>query len=319
MIDLFKEVAEPSRRNLLAQLQAGPRSVTDLVMSTGLKQPNVSNHLAKLRARGIVRASKVGRQVFYTLASAEVEATLRGLIEPVDTEEPAAIPIDDAPKQYARSACAGDEQTCTRIIDTLVRQGVSLLRIYQQVLAQAMEMIGKWYEVQAIDEGQEHLASAITERMMARVVHYAPAPKRNAQLAILGCVEGNWHSIGLRMISDYLRLSGWKNLYLGASVPTTSFVSAVREHKPSLVLVNCTFGDEAIRLIHRLVEHRDQAGGSYLIGLGGRCVNDNPQPFIDAGADFTAANLFVFAEEVVPRLSGNAGPLGVFTNHKKYD
>ncbi|HRF61256.1 MAG TPA: metalloregulator ArsR/SmtB family transcription factor, partial [Fimbriimonadaceae bacterium] len=313
MIDLFKEVAEPSRRNLLAQLQAGPRSVTDLVISTGLKQPNVSNHLAKLRARGIVRASKVGRQVFYTLASAEVEATLRGLIEPADTEEPTAIPIDDAPKQYARAACAGDEPTCTRIIDTLVRQGVSLLRIYQQVLAQAMELIGKWYEVQAIDEGQEHLASAITERMMARVVHYAPAPKRNAQLAILGCVEGNWHSIGLRMVSDYLRLSGWKNLYLGASVPTTSFLSAVREHKPHLVLVNCTYSeqrDEAIRLIHRLVEHRDQCGGGFLIGLGGRCVNEDPQSFIDAGADFSAPNLFVFAEEVIPRLESSASSLG---------
>jgi len=56
-----------------------------------------------------------------------------------------------------------------------------------------------------------------------------------------------------------------------------------------------------------------------LIGLGGRCVNEDPQSFIDAGADFSAPNLFVFAEEVIPRLESSASSLGVFTNHKKYD
>ena len=38
--------------------------VGDIVVATGLRQPNVSNHLSRMRASGVVKSSKVGREVF---------------------------------------------------------------------------------------------------------------------------------------------------------------------------------------------------------------------------------------------------------------
>ena len=43
-MDVFEELSEPSRRYLLKEMLDGPRNVSQLVESTGLKQPNVSNH-----------------------------------------------------------------------------------------------------------------------------------------------------------------------------------------------------------------------------------------------------------------------------------
>lgn len=324
MIPLLKEIAEQSKRQILVELRSGPKSVTEIVEVTGMKQPNVSNHLAKLRLKGIVKASKIGRQVFYSLASPEVEATLVGFLEREDDDGVgSSLNFDDLAKQYARAAVAGNEAACSRIVDQLLRHNVPLVRIYQQVLAESMHYVGKWYEVAAIDVGQEHLASAITERMMARVVHYAPPTRINSKTALIGCVAGNWHAIGARMISDFMRLSGWRAVFLGANTPQDSFLSAIKEHEPQVVLASIAFDEDrptAMALIRALKDVKEEGRGEFLIGVGGRQASIDPEHFIRSGADFTAANLMVFAEEVLPRIEdGATSTLGVFTNHKKVD
>lgn len=304
------------------ELRSGARSVSELVDATGLKQPNVSNHLAKLRNRGLVKASKIGRQVYYSLAAPEVEAALIGFEHQAEEGNQSNASLDELCKQYARFAVSGNEAACTKIIDQLIRQSVPLVRIYQQVLAEAMQFVGKWYEVEAIDVGQEHLASAITERMMARVVHFAPPARSIANTAIVGCVAGNWHSLGARMISDFMRIAGWNTLFLGPNVPDASFLTAIKEHQPKLVLFSVAFEDDlpvATSLIRSINDYRKDRPG-FIIGVGGRLASIVPEEFIRAGADFTAPNLMVFSEEVLPRIENNADlPIGVFSNHKKVD
>lgn len=254
MMSLLREIAEPSKRQILMELRSGPRSVSELVDATSLKQPNVSNHLAKLRNRGLVKASKIGRQVYYSLATPEVEAALIGFDRGEEEDSQSNASLDDLSKQYARAAIAGNEAACTKIVDQLIRQSVPLVRIYQQVLAEAMRYVGKWYEVEAIDVGQEHLASAITERMMARVVHFAPPTRNAAKTAIVGCVAGNYHSLGARMISDFMRLAGWKTLFLGPNVPNESFLSAIKEHHPSLILISVAFEGDVPTILGLLAQ-----------------------------------------------------------------
>ena len=79
MIPLMESIADPSRRAILAELLHGPKKVGDIVVATGLRQPNVSNHLSKMRARGVVKSSKVGREVFYSFRDPEVLASAKGL------------------------------------------------------------------------------------------------------------------------------------------------------------------------------------------------------------------------------------------------
>lgn len=309
MMDLLREVAEPSRRMILAELKAGQRSVGELVALTGLRQPNVSNHLAKLRAKGIVRANKVGRQVFYALADPEVASTLTGLLTPGGESAIEGLELtSDTVKSFAKAAIAGDETTCTQIVDSFLRQNVPLVRLYHQLFSVTMDLIGKWYEVEAIDEGQEHLASAITERLMARVVHYGQVARPNGKVAVLGCSPGNWHSIGLRMLSDVMRLSGWRVYYLGANVPARSFLAAVAEHRPDVVMVSCPFEEtvpDTLELIRQVksISTRDQ---EFLIGVGGRPVTRDWKAFQEAGANFTAENLVHFAEELLPTLGNDS-------------
>jgi DNA-binding transcriptional ArsR family regulator len=61
----FKALADPGRLAILASLQSGEKSVSELVEATGRGQPNVSQHLAGLARAGFVAARREGNRVFY--------------------------------------------------------------------------------------------------------------------------------------------------------------------------------------------------------------------------------------------------------------
>ena len=61
-------LAEPVRAGILVILRDGPHCVCEMAAALDERQNNVSNHLAKLREAGLVRASRHGadaRWVYY--------------------------------------------------------------------------------------------------------------------------------------------------------------------------------------------------------------------------------------------------------------
>lgn len=69
---LCQVLADPSRLELIHLIGGGERTVGDLIAATGLRQANVSQHLALLRQRGIVATRREGTTVFYHLAYPEI-------------------------------------------------------------------------------------------------------------------------------------------------------------------------------------------------------------------------------------------------------
>ncbi|HET6229312.1 MAG TPA: metalloregulator ArsR/SmtB family transcription factor [Longimicrobiaceae bacterium] len=63
--DAFNAVAEASRRDLLDALGTGEATVGELVGRLGMSQPQVSKHLAVLRAVGLVLVRVEGRHHWY--------------------------------------------------------------------------------------------------------------------------------------------------------------------------------------------------------------------------------------------------------------
>lgn len=69
---LFRGFSDPSRLKILEVLRKGPMTVGEIVESTGLSQPNTSNHLGCLRDCGLVLAEQNGRYVTYSLSDDRV-------------------------------------------------------------------------------------------------------------------------------------------------------------------------------------------------------------------------------------------------------
>jgi ArsR family transcriptional regulator, cadmium/lead-responsive transcriptional repressor len=74
---LFRGLADPARLSCLLAVREQERTVGQIVVATGLSQPNVSKHLACLRDCGLVHAERAGRNVTYCICGTGVEEVLR--------------------------------------------------------------------------------------------------------------------------------------------------------------------------------------------------------------------------------------------------
>lgn len=70
--ELFKTLGHPARVRILELLQDGARPVHELLDEIGIEASNLSQQLGVLRRAGLIRSSRDGATVIYTLATPDV-------------------------------------------------------------------------------------------------------------------------------------------------------------------------------------------------------------------------------------------------------
>jgi DNA-binding transcriptional ArsR family regulator len=102
--DMARELGDPVRVAVAEILAGGPRSASELASELAIATPRLGNHLARLRAAGIVTVTRSGRHAIYQLADlrvSEVLGTLRALV--ADSDAVAAAERQPDPMTQARS------------------------------------------------------------------------------------------------------------------------------------------------------------------------------------------------------------------------
>ncbi|MEX0683091.1 MAG: metalloregulator ArsR/SmtB family transcription factor [Dehalococcoidia bacterium] len=121
-VQIASALADPLRMAILHRLMEGPAAVTDIVEATCESQSKVSNHLAILRARGLVTARRAGRQMEYRLRNPSVAQVVESLVALSGPSK--ARPAPEAPMTRARTCydhLAG--KLAVAILDALVARG----------------------------------------------------------------------------------------------------------------------------------------------------------------------------------------------------
>jgi DNA-binding transcriptional ArsR family regulator len=90
--DLFRLLGDPTRLRIVLACANAPRAVGAIAEALGLSQSLVSHHLRLLRAARVVRAERVGKQVFYVAADRHISGMLADMLEHV------AEPVSDLPR-----------------------------------------------------------------------------------------------------------------------------------------------------------------------------------------------------------------------------
>ena len=82
--NVLRMLAHPRRLEMLHILADGPIEVGALAQRLGISQPNASQHLALLRASGLVAVERRGREMRYQLSDPAVISAcdiMRGFLE----------------------------------------------------------------------------------------------------------------------------------------------------------------------------------------------------------------------------------------------
>jgi DNA-binding transcriptional ArsR family regulator len=79
--DFLKALAHESRLMILCILAEGEKSVSELEDLLSLRQPTVSQQLARLRADGLVSTRRDGKAIYYKLASEEARIVIGAIYD----------------------------------------------------------------------------------------------------------------------------------------------------------------------------------------------------------------------------------------------
>jgi ArsR family transcriptional regulator len=79
--ELLRALAHGARLKVLCELSGGEKSAGELVEASGLGQSALSQHLARLRADGLVATRRDAQTIYYRLADAKVRRLIALLYE----------------------------------------------------------------------------------------------------------------------------------------------------------------------------------------------------------------------------------------------
>ena len=78
MSNVFRALADPTRRKVLQLLQKGPMSAGDLAGHFDVTKPTMSAHFSVLMSADLIEADKQGRSITYRLKMSVLEEALLG-------------------------------------------------------------------------------------------------------------------------------------------------------------------------------------------------------------------------------------------------
>jgi diguanylate cyclase (GGDEF)-like protein len=178
-------------------------------------------------------------------------------------------------RNYGDALRAADGGAAERVALECLREGMTIEALYGRVIAPAMWRIGCLWEQRAITIADEHLATALTHRVMASAYgsSFGRATSRPGRI-LMAVVEGQRHALGLRMAADVLELGGYEVNYLGEDVPLDALVAAIRSRDPDLVGLSGTLtaGDSSLATA---VSTLEETFPDLPILLGGQGVPDD--------------------------------------------
>ena len=141
-------------------------------------------------------------------------------------------------ERFLQSLLAGDYQESLHLADWTVTDALRLKDFYLQVIQPAMYQVGNLWQRGEISVAQEHLASIITDRVMATTYPRVDLRKPSKGKMVIMMAPDEFHEIGARVVADFLALDGWDVNYLGVKIPLRDLLEFLTNSKPFLVTVS---------------------------------------------------------------------------------
>lgn len=215
----------------------------------------------------------------------------------LESSDAAAAERLHAARQVLTQAClVGQREAALAVVREAIRGGCAVVDAYVDLLQESQIEVGRRWQANEISVAQEHMATAVTQYVMARLYPELEPPRQPRGRAVITGVEGEHHQLGANMVADLLETEGWDVRFLGSDVPTPSVVQAVREHGATLVGISAATLPNLSRvrdLVARLRgAHRRAATDPPLRILVGGCLfRGQPELWRTTGADGFGADL----------------------------
>jgi methanogenic corrinoid protein MtbC1/DNA-binding XRE family transcriptional regulator len=141
-------------------------------------------------------------------------------------------------QRYSEAILAGSSEQAQSVIDQGLAAGIIPSKIYLEVLMPVQVEVGARWHRGEVSIPQEHIATQITLREMARLRGMLKTRLKLGLKAVVTSVEGDQHFIGAQAVADFLVVDGWEVDFLGANIPTDHLVPYAKARGANLVCIS---------------------------------------------------------------------------------
>lgn len=222
-----------------------------------------------------------------------IESPHESPLSEAPTATPPRSPLTLHQEIFLQALLAGDRHAAKTIAIEAFSMTDSLSDVYVELFQESLYEIGRLWESNRISVAQEHVATAITQYVMANLYSCVKPAQPFQGKGIITGVEGELHQVGSHMVADLLEARGWDIRFLGVNIPHQAILHMIKEFQPTLVGISATMVlkvptvRDLIKDIrnHFLPEHTPR------ILVGGSAFRSLPDVFREIGADGFAHDL----------------------------
>jgi MerR family transcriptional regulator, light-induced transcriptional regulator len=181
------------------------------------------------------RVQRMQRLVSGGLAAAQAARLVLSDGEPQPpTASPPATTLENATGTLTASLDRLDEQAANTALDRLFAT-YTVETVLQEVVLPYLHRLGERWEAGEVSVAQEHFASNL---LRGRLLGLAQGwGQGRGPGAILACVPGEQHELGLLAFGVVLRRRGWRITYLGTDSPIEAVADLSRSVQPAAVVL----------------------------------------------------------------------------------
>lgn len=153
-------------------------------------------------------------------------------------------------ERLANRMLAADDAGAWSVVQAAMTSGLSPVDVHTSMLTPALRSVGDLWESGEIDVAQEHAASQVAARIIARLGPQMSHRGLRRGTIIVGSTQTEQHSLPIAILADLLRAQRFDVIDLGANLPPESFAAAVGRADDLVAVaigVTTTGQDRAIR------------------------------------------------------------------------
>jgi methanogenic corrinoid protein MtbC1 len=143
-------------------------------------------------------------------------------------------------QRYLDFALRGRRREAAEFILTFMEAGQAPEKITEGLLIPALAQIGRNWEKNQISASTEHLATEITRYVIYRLFDNLPRKEDVPFSAVLACVPGDEHDIGIDLLANLLRSDGWSLTFIGRGSPHEDLLNMVANARPDVVILSAS-------------------------------------------------------------------------------
>lgn len=152
--------------------------------------------------------------------------------------------MTDLTKKFAQFLLHGDTVNSYKLVEKLLFEGFTSLYIYENVIKNALYYIGYLWELDEISVADEHLATGTADYILTKLDFILEQTdkqvKRKKKQAMLFCIEGEEHYIGIKMAAAIFKEHDWNVKYFGPNLPLQHAIYYANKSKPEMICLSVT-------------------------------------------------------------------------------